>query len=53
MGWGFGGWRIWVMGIEGGTCWDEHWVLYVSDESWNPLLKPLLHRMLTNLNLNK
>ena len=23
----------WVMGIEEGTCWDEHWVLYVSDES--------------------
>ena len=21
------------MGIEEGTCWDEHWVLYVSDES--------------------
>ena len=18
----------WVMGIEAGTCWDEHWVLY-------------------------
>ena len=23
----------WVMGIEEGTFWDEHWVLYVSDES--------------------
>ena len=21
------------MGIEDGTYWDEHWVLYVSDES--------------------
>ena len=21
----------WVMGIEEGTCWDEPWVLYVSD----------------------
>ena len=20
----------WVMGIEEGTCWNEHWVLYVS-----------------------
>ena len=20
----------WVMGIEEGACWDEHWVLYVS-----------------------
>ena len=23
----------WVMGIEEGTCWDEHWVFYGSDES--------------------
>ena len=23
----------WVTGIEEGSCWDEHWVLYVSDES--------------------
>ena len=22
----------WVMGIEEGTSWDEHWALYVSDE---------------------
>ena len=22
----------WVMGIEESTCWDERWVLYVSDE---------------------
>ena len=21
------------MGIEEGTCWNEHWVLYVIDES--------------------
>ena len=25
----------WVMGLKEGTCWDEHWVLYVSDESLN------------------
>ena len=31
---GLGGWGKWVMGIEEGTCWDEHWVLNVSDESW-------------------
>ena len=30
-----GGWAKWVMGIKEGTCWDEHWVLYVSDESLN------------------
>ena len=28
-----GGWEIWVMGIEEGIYRDEHWVLYVSDES--------------------
>ena len=30
-----GGWAKWVMGIKEGTSWDEHWVLYVSDESLN------------------
>ena len=24
----------WLMGIEEGPCWDEHWVLYVNDEPW-------------------
>ena len=28
-----GGWGKWVMGIEEGTSWDEHWVSYVRDES--------------------
>ena len=28
-----GGRAKWVMGIKDGTCWDEHWVLYVSNES--------------------
>ena len=27
------GWAKWVMGIKGGTCWDEHCVLHASDES--------------------
>ena len=27
----------WVMGTEEGTCWDEHWVLYVSDEQWESI----------------
>ena len=33
--WGSGGGERgkWVMGIEEGTFWDEHWVLYGSDES--------------------
>ena len=29
-----GGWVKWVMGIKDDTC-DEHWALYVSDESLN------------------
>ena len=29
-----GGWARCVMGIKEGTC-DEHWVVYVSDESLN------------------
>ena len=28
-----GGWAKWGMGIKEGTCWEEHWVLYVSDGS--------------------
>ena len=24
----------WVIGIKEGICWDEHWVLYGSDEPW-------------------
>ena len=30
------------MGIEEGVCWDEHWVLYVSDES-TPKTKSTLY----------
>ena len=30
-----GGWAKWVMGIKEGMSYDEHWVLYVSDESLN------------------
>ena len=29
---GVGERRKWMMGIEEDICWDEHWVLYVSDE---------------------
>ena len=28
------GWAKWEIGIKEGTC-DEHWVLYISDESPN------------------
>ena len=34
-----------------GTCWDQQWVLYVSDESLGSSLKSVLHGILTNLNL--
>ena len=33
------------------TCWDKHWLLYVSDESLNSTPKTII--MLTNLDLNK
>ena len=32
------GWARWGVGIKEGTC-DEHWVLYVSDESLNSSLE--------------
>ena len=28
-----GGWAKWVWGIKEDTCWDEHWVSRVRDES--------------------
>ena len=37
MGCWVGGWTKWVMGIKEVTCWDEHGVLYVSDESLNSI----------------
>ena len=52
-GWCGGGGK-WVMGIEEGTCWDEHWVLYVNDESRNVPPKQrahYIHCMLANLTI--
>ena len=45
----------WVMGIEEGTYWDEHWVLYVSDESWEstPIAKSTLYTLYVNYLDNK
>ena len=37
MGWQVGGWAEGVRDIKEGTCWDEHWVLYVNDESLNSI----------------
>ena len=28
-----GEWANWARGTEEDICWDEHWVLYVEDES--------------------
>ena len=33
------GWRGGVMGIKEGTCCDEHWVLYATNESLNTTSK--------------
>lgn len=33
------GWAKWVMGIEEGTCFDEHQELYVSDEALSSTLE--------------
>ena len=32
-----GGWKMarWVMGTKKDTCCDEHWILYINDESLN------------------
>ena len=38
-GGGVGGRGKWVMGIEEGTCWDEHWLLYGSNEPQEPTPK--------------
>jgi len=40
------------MGIKEGTCCDEHWVLYVSDESLNSTPETNTTLYLTNLSLN-
>ena len=32
-----GGWAKWARGIKKGNCWDEHWVLYASEESLNSI----------------
>ena len=42
----------WVMGVKESICYDEHWVLQVSNESLNSTPKQRLHYMLTNWNLS-
>ena len=47
-----GGWAKWVMGIKEGTCWDEHWVLHVSDESLNSIPEIIITLYVNQLGLN-
>lgn len=45
----------WVMGTKEGTCWVEHWVLYVSHESWESIPEArahCIHYMLANVTIN-
>ena len=44
-----GEWAKWVMGTKEGTC-DEHWILYVSDESLNSTHKTII-TLYVNLDL--
>lgn len=46
----------WGMGIKEGTGWNEHWVLYVTDESFGfigIMMNLITQYMLTKFNLNK
>ena len=38
---------------EEGTCWDEHWVLYTSDESRESTPEAKTAFMLANLTISK
>ena len=40
------------MGIEEGTCWDEHWVLYVSDEPWESISQTKSTLYVSQLEIN-
>ena len=45
----------WVVGIEEGSCWDEPWVLSISDEPRESTPKPRAHYthcMLAKLTIN-
>ena len=44
-GWGLGERGKWVMGIEEGTYWDEHWVLHVSLGESTPKTKSTLYAL--------
>ena len=35
--WMGGGWARWMMGIQEGSCCEERWMLYISDNSLNAI----------------
>ena len=41
------------MGTQEGACWDEHWVLCVSDESLNSTPETNMTLYVNSLDLNK
>ena len=43
------GWARWVLGVKEGTLCDDHWVLYVGDES---LASTPETNITVNINLN-
>ena len=47
-----GGGTRWVVSIKEGTCYDEHWVLYISDEPLN-YTPETSNSLYVNQNLNK
>lgn len=48
-----GRWGNWVMGIQEGTCDDEHWELYATNGSWNTTSKTNSVLFLDELNIIK
>ena len=47
------GWARQVMGTKEGTCYHEHWVLYVSDESLNSTPETQIALYVNYKNLDK
>lgn len=48
---GGGGWARMGMGIKEGACCDQHWVLYVSEESLNLALETNITLQVNKLEL--
>ena len=46
-----GGWAKCARGIKEDTCWDEHWVLYVGEESLDYTPETIIS-LFANLDVN-